>query len=69
MSKTAPREGTEQRPIVETTRVACPNCGAFGRVPAPARGVELRIRGTVAAFGEHTKLRCPEGHTYWVYYC
>ncbi|MFO7926154.1 MAG: hypothetical protein ACQET5_07715 [Halobacteriota archaeon] len=68
ISKTA-LQGTEQTPTVETTRVACPDCGEFELVPAPAEDVELKIRTTVAAFGEHTKRRCSRGHTSWVCYC
>jgi hypothetical protein len=69
MSKTTPRGETKQTPVVETARVACPNCGEFERVPAPAEGTELKIRTTVAAFGAHVKRRCSRGHVYWVYYC
>lgn len=70
MSETTSTDrGTEQTHVVDTTRVTCPYCGEREPIPAPAKGEELKIRTTVAAFGAHTKRRCSQGHTYWVYYC
>lgn len=55
--------------IADTKHVECPKCGESERVTPPAEDVELKIRTSVAAFGEHSKIHCSQGHTYWVYYC
>lgn len=62
-------EETERMQVVDVARVVCPICGEDESIPVPAGDVELKIRSTVAAFGEHRKIRCSHGHTYWVYYC
>lgn len=52
-----------------TATVACPRCGAEATVPVPDADAELRIRRSVAAFGDHATATCPAGHGFWVYYC
>lgn len=70
MSETIPqKQGDKPTKPVDTARVTCPNCGENERVTVPAADVTLTVRPTVAAFGDHRKLRCSQGHTYWVYYC
>ena len=49
--------------------VACPHCEQPVEVPVPDREVEPTVSPYVAAFGEHTTVRCPAGHRFWVYYC
>ncbi|AEH39091.1 hypothetical protein [Halopiger xanaduensis] len=55
--------------VQETEEVACPKCGETSTVPIPDADVELKISPYVAAFGDHTKVDCSDGHTFWVYYC
>lgn len=55
--------------VRETEEVACPKCGETGTIPIPDADVELKISPYVAAFGDHTKVDCSAGHTFWVYYC
>ncbi|WP_430540841.1 hypothetical protein [Natrialbaceae archaeon AArc-T1-2] len=53
----------------DTAYVNCPKCGESITVSIPERDTELRIRSTVAAFGDHTKVACSNDHPFWVYYC
>ena len=55
--------------IQETQEVACPKCGEDSSVPVPERDVELKVSPYVAAFGDHTELKCSNEHIFWVYYC
>ena len=52
-----------------TVPVACPRCGAETTVPVPDADTELRIRRSVAAFGDRAAVTCAAGHDFWVYYC
>ncbi|MFP8952745.1 hypothetical protein ACLI4Z_07210 [Natrialbaceae archaeon A-arb3/5] len=49
--------------------VECPRCDERTSVSVPDEGVELKIRRSVAAFGEHETVTCSNGHRYWVYFC
>lgn len=64
-SETTPT-GRARSPVSE---VACPQCGEGTDVPVPNREVELKVRPSVAAFGEHSVVHCSRGHKFWVYYC
>ncbi len=55
--------------IPVTQEVECPQCGERTSVSVPSEGTELKIRHSVAAFGEHTTVTCSNGHRYWVYFC
>ena len=55
--------------LERTVEVTCPHCGDPTGVPPPMDGIELKIRKSVAAFGDYQKVTCSQGHTYWVYYC
>lgn len=51
------------------TEVACPRCERPVEVSVPDQEVEPVVRPYVAAFGDHSVVNCPAGHTFWVYYC
>ncbi|WP_169924374.1 hypothetical protein [Natrinema ejinorense] len=54
---------------VATKAVTCPHCGENASVPLPGGETEVKVRKSIAAFGEHTTVTCSRGHTYWVYFC
>ncbi|WP_408957350.1 hypothetical protein [Natrinema sp. 74] len=54
---------------VATTAVTCPHCGENATVSLPAEGADVKVRRSVAAFGDYTTVTCSDGHTYWVYFC
>ncbi|WP_254765090.1 hypothetical protein [Natrinema marinum] len=54
---------------VAATAVTCPHCGEKATVSLPAAGTDVKVRQSVAAFGDYTTVTCSEGHTYWVYFC
>ncbi|WP_090611531.1 hypothetical protein [Natrinema salaciae] len=54
---------------VATKAVACPHCGENASVSPPGEGTDVKVRRSVAAFGEYTTVTCSQGHTYWVYFC
>lgn len=58
-----------QATLPDTQQVACPKCGENITVSIPEQDVELRVRRSVAAFGDHTIFECSSEHTFWVYYC
>ncbi|WP_139326564.1 hypothetical protein [Natrinema saccharevitans] len=62
-----PRETNMQEIATET--VSCPHCGTNATVALPATDVEVKVRQSVAAFGDYTTVTCSQGHTYWVYFC
>ncbi|WP_169316572.1 hypothetical protein [Natrinema gari] len=54
---------------VATKAVACPHCGENASVPLPDGETEVKVRQSIAAFGEHTTITCSRDHTYWEYFC
>ncbi|WP_254524615.1 hypothetical protein [Natrinema caseinilyticum] len=54
---------------IATKTVDCPFCGENASVALPDEGTDVRVRKSVAAFGEYTTVTCSQGHTYWVYFC
>ena len=52
-----------------TTEVSCPHCGEPTSLPVPDETVDLHVRRSVAAFGEHDTVACSNAHTFWVYVC
>ncbi|MDS0475849.1 hypothetical protein [Natrinema sp. 1APR25-10V2] len=54
---------------VATSAVSCPYCSESATVSLPGSGTDVKVRRSIAAFGEHTTVTCSEGHTYWVYFC
>jgi len=54
---------------VATEAVTCPHCGDEASVSLPSEETELKVRHSVAAFGEYTTVTCSNDHTYWVYFC
>lgn len=52
-----------------TADVSCPKCGESTEIPVPDRKVELRVRSSVAAFGDYGDGTCSHGHRLYVYYC
>ncbi|WP_254531367.1 hypothetical protein [Natrinema gelatinilyticum] len=54
---------------VVTRAVACPFCGENASVALPDEETDVRVRKSVAAFGECTTVTCSQGDTYWVYFC
>ena len=54
---------------IATRAVACPHCGENANVSLPGGETDVKVRQSVAAFGEYTTVTCSEGHTYWVYFC
>jgi RNase P subunit RPR2 len=54
---------------IATKAVTCPHCGESTRITRPDEGAEVKVRESVAAFGDHTTVTCSNGHTYWVYFC
>ena len=54
---------------IDIQAVACPTCENRVEIPVPKGDVKLTVSPYVVAFGEHTKVDCPDGHTFWVYFC
>ncbi|WP_425492889.1 hypothetical protein [Natrinema amylolyticum] len=54
---------------VATREVSCPHCGERASVSLPGEEVDVKVRKSVAAFGEYTTVTCSEDHSYWVYFC
>lgn len=55
--------------VTKAREVECPRCGERTSVPVPDEDAEVKIRRSVAAFGDHTTVECSNDHTYWVYFC
>ena len=53
----------------EEATVACPNCGEEASVRVPEGAVDLAVRSSVAAWGDHETVTCSAGHRFWVYFC
>lgn len=49
--------------------VSCPDCGQEIEIPVPDEEVDLKVRKSVAAFGEYTTVTCRQEHSFWVYFC
>ncbi|WP_222918108.1 hypothetical protein [Natrinema sp. SYSU A 869] len=54
---------------VAIQEVICPHCEESASVSLPSEEVDVKVRKSVAAFGEYTTVTCSQGHTYWVYFC
>ncbi|AGB30995.1 hypothetical protein C488_02495 [Natrinema pellirubrum DSM 15624] len=54
---------------IATKAVTCPHCGESATISLPREEVDVKVRQSVAAFGDHTTVTCSDGHTYWVYFC
>ncbi len=67
MSNETERPSSSEQP--RDVEVACPTCDRQTSVSVSDRRAELRVRPYVAAFGEYTTARCPDGHRFWIYYC
>ena len=55
--------------VTATKTVTCPDCGEEATVSLPDEHADVRVRKSVAAFGEYTTVTCSRDHTYWVYFC
>ncbi|WP_425433287.1 hypothetical protein [Haloarcula nitratireducens] len=55
-------------PALET-EVACPHCERSVTISRPDREADVTVRPYVAAYGSHSTVHCPAGHTFWVYDC
>ncbi|WP_226006128.1 hypothetical protein [Natrinema salinisoli] len=56
-------------PKRELAAVSCPYCERETAVSIPTPDAELEVRRSVALFGDHTTVACPDGHSFWVYFC
>lgn len=54
---------------IATEVVGCPHCGENERISLPDAEADVKVRRSVAAFGDHATVTCSRGHTYWVYFC
>ncbi len=54
---------------VATSAVSCPYCSENATVSLPGPGTAVKVRRSIAAFGDYTTVTCSDGHTYWVYFC
>ena len=55
--------------VLSNLEVACPTCGETAEIPDPGAGVEVKLSPYVLAFGDHAKIECSDGHTFWAYFC
>lgn len=49
--------------------VPCPYCEQETPVSVPNTDVEVVVSQSVALFGDHTTVNCPDEHRFWVYFC
>lgn len=59
----------EQATRTRVKTVSCPDCHQRIEIPVPRESGELKVRKSVAAFGEHTTVTCDQEHSFWVYFC
>ncbi|ADB62029.1 hypothetical protein Htur_3164 [Haloterrigena turkmenica DSM 5511] len=55
--------------VTAIREVECPECTKRTTISVPRDGVELKPSRSRKAFGDHTKVTCANGHSYWVYFC